>query len=337
MMIAPERQVPGDMTVVEIAAAGGPEQLKLARRPTPHPGADEVLVRVIAAGVNGPDLLQRRGLYPPPHGASDIPGLEVAGEVVALGGDVLSINIGDQVTALLSGGGYAAYAVAAASLCLPIPVGLSAVEAAALPETFLTVWANLIERGDLNAGETVLVHGGTGGIGTTAIQLAVARGAYVFATAGSAEKARACERLGAVRGIDYRNEDFVQVVRQATAGKGVDLILDIIGASYLERNFAAASPNGRLVVISLIGGTYTEINLNTLMRKCLTLTGSTLRNRSVAQKAMIADAVRRNVWPLISTGRLRPAIYTTFPLAQASEAHRMMESSQHIGKIVLTI
>jgi len=331
------RQVPEDMIAVEIAAAGGPEQLKLVRRPTPRPGSGEVLVRVVAAGVNGPDVLQRRGLYPSPRGASDIPGLEIAGEVVARGSDVSSINIGDQVAALLSGGGYAAYAVAAAPLCLPVPPGLSLVEAAALPETFLTVWNNLFERSDLTAGETVLIHGGTGGIGTTAILLATARGARVFATAGSAEKARACERLGAVRGINYRNEDFVYVVRQATGGKGVDLILDIIGASYLERNFAAAAPGGRLVVISLIGGTYTEINLSTLLRKCLTLSGSTLRSRSVAEKAMIADAVRRNVWPLIAAGRLRPPIYTTFPLGKACEAHRLMESSQHIGKIVLTI
>jgi NADPH2:quinone reductase len=331
------RQVPEDMMVVEIAAAGGPEQLKLARRPTPRPGRGEVLVRVVAAGVNGLDILQRRGLYPPPPGGSDIPGLEVAGEVVACGNDVLSIEIGDQVAALLSGGGYAAYAVAAAPLCLPIPAGLSVVEAAALPETFFTVWNNLFERSDLNACDTVLVHGGTGGIGTTAIQLATVRGARVFATAGSAEKARACERLGAVRGIDYRNEDFVQVVRQATDGKGVDLILDIIGASYLERNLAAIAPGGRLVVVSLIGGNHTEINLNTVMRKCLTLTGSTLRSRSVAEKAMIADAVRRNVWPLIAAGRVRPPIYTTFPLDRACEAHRLMESSQHIGKIVLTI
>jgi NADPH2:quinone reductase len=331
------RPVPEDMMVVEITAAGGPEQLNLTRRPTPRPGSGEVLVRVVAAGVNGLDILQRRGLYPPPAGGSDIPGLEVAGEVVACGNDVLGLEIGDQVAALLSGGGYAAYAVAAAPLCLPIPAGLSVVEAAALPETYFTVWNNLFERSDLDAGDTVLVHGGTGGIGTTAIQLATVRGARVFATAGSAEKARACERLGAVRGIDYRKEDFVQVVRQATDGKGVDLILDIIGASYFERNLAATAPGGRLVVISLIGGNHTEINLNTVMRKCLTLTGSTLRSRSVAEKAMIADAVRRNVWPLIAAGRVRPPIYTTFPLDRACEAHRLMESSQHIGKIVLTI
>ncbi len=337
MMNARAENVPQDMMVVEIAAAGGPEQLRIARRPTPHPGDGEVLVRVAAAGVNGLDVLQRRGLYPPPRGASEILGLEIAGEVVALGNEVSSIEVGDQVTALLSGGGYAAYAVAAASLCLPIPVGLSVVEAAAIPETFLTVWNNLFQLGDLSVGETVLIHGGSGGIGTTAIQLASTRGAQVFATAGSAAKARACERLGALRGIDYRNEDFVEVVRQATGGKGVDLILDVIGASYLERNLAAVAPGGRLAVISLIGGTFTEINLSTLLRKCLTITGSTLRGRSVAQKAMIADDVRRNVWPLIAAGRVRPVIYATFPLGEACEAHRLMESSQHTGKIMLTV
>jgi NADPH2:quinone reductase len=336
-MNARTEQATEDMGVVEIAAAGGPEQLIFGRRAVPSPGSGEVLVRVVAAGVNGADVLQRRGLYPPPQGASDIPGLEVAGEVVARASDVLNIKVGERVTALLSGGGYAEYAVAAESLCLPIPEGLSLIEAAALPETYLTVWSNLFERGDLSSGETVLVHGGTGGIGTTAIQLAAARGALVLATAGSAEKARACERLGAVRGIDYRSEDFVHIARQATGGRGVDLILDIIGASYLERNLAAAAPGGRLVVISLIGGTYTEINLGTVMRKCLTLTGSTLRSKSVREKAMIANAVRRNVWPLISAGQVRPTIYATFPLRQASEAHRLMESSQHIGKIVLTM
>ena len=336
-MNARTEQAPEDMSVVEITAAGGPEQLIFARRAVPSPGSGEVLVRVVAAGLNGADVLQRRGLYPPPQGASDIPGLEVAGEVVARASDVLNIKVGERVTALLSGGGYAEYAVAAESLCLPIPEGLSLIEAAALPETYLTVWSNLFERGDLSSGETVLVHGGTGGIGTTAIQLAAARGALVLATAGSAEKARACERLGAVRGIDYRSEDFVHIARQATGGRGVDLILDIIGASYLERNLEAAAPGGRLVVISLIGGTYTEINLGTVMRKCLTLTGSTLRSKSVREKAMIANAVRRNVWPLISAGQVRPTIYATFPLRQASEAHRLMESSQHIGKIVLTM
>jgi NADPH2:quinone reductase len=329
--------VPAEMKVIEIAAPGGPEQLKSARRPTPKPGAGEVLIRVAAAGVNRPDVMQRQGRYPPPPGASDLPGLEVAGEIVAIGPGVSAVAVGDRVTALLPGGGYAEYAVAAAPLCLPIPKGLSMVEAAALPETFFTVWTNLFDRGGCKAGETVLIHGGTSGIGTTAIQLAAAWGAKVYATAGSADKARICERLGAVRGIDYRNEDFVAVVREATGGAGVDLILDIVGANYLARNLEAAAVEGRLVVISLISGAKAEINLGTILTKRLTLTGSTLRIRSVAQKALVADAVRRNVWPLIAEGRVKPVIHATFPLDQASEAHRLMESSQHIGKIVLEV
>jgi NADPH2:quinone reductase len=329
--------VPQEMTVVEIAAPGGPEQLKTARRPVPAPAAGEVLVRVAAAGVNRPDVMQRQGRYPPPPGASDIPGLEIAGEIVALGAGVSDLKLGDRVTALLPGGGYAEYAVAAASLCLPIPDGLTMVEAAALPETYFTVWTNLFDRGGCKAGEAVLVHGGTSGIGTTAIQLAVAWGARVFATAGTAEKARTCERLGAVRGIDYRTEDFVEVIRQETAARGVDLILDLVGGSYLSRNLDAAAVEGRVVIISLIGGAKAEINLLTVMSKRLTLTGSTLRARTVAQKAAVAEAVRRNVWPLLSAGRVRPIIHETFPLAEASEAHRLMETSRHIGKIVLTI
>jgi NADPH2:quinone reductase len=329
--------VPNEMTVVEIAAPGGPEQLVTARRPVPQAGAGEVLVRVAAAGVNRPDVMQRQGRYPPPPGASDIPGLEIAGEIVALGPNVSGVGLGDKITALLSGGGYAEYAVAAAPLCLPIPGALSVVEAAALPETYFTVWTNLFERGGCKAGDSVLIHGGTSGIGTTAIQLAVAFGARVFATAGSEGKARACERFGAARGIDYRTEDFVEIIRQQTGGKGVDLILDMLGASYLARNLEAAAIEGRLVVISLIGGARAEINLNTVMSKRLTLTGSTLRVRTVAQKAAVADAVRRNVWPLLSAGRVRPIIHATFPLAEASEAHRLMETSTHIGKIVLTV
>jgi len=329
--------VPLEMTVVEIAAPGGPEQLITARRPVPQAGAGEVLVRVAAAGVNRPDVMQRQGRYPPPPGASDIPGLEIAGEIVALGPEVAGVGLGDKVTALLAGGGYAEYAVAAAPLCLPIPGALSVVEAAALPETYFTVWTNLFERGGCKAGESVLIHGGTSGIGTTAIQLATAFGARVFATAGSEGKARACERFGAARGIDYRTEDFVEIIRQQTGGKGVDLILDMVGASYLARNLEAAAVEGRLVVISLIGGARAEINLNTIMSKRLTLTGSTLRARTVAQKAAVADAVRRNVWPLLSAGRVRPIIHATFPLAEASEAHRLMETSTHIGKIVLTV
>jgi len=325
------------MTVVEIAAPGGPEQLKTARRPVPAPAAGEVLVRIAAAGVNRPDVMQRQGRYPPPPGASDLPGLEIAGDIVALGAGVSELKVGDRVTALLPGGGYAEYAVAAAPLCLPVPEGLNMIEAAALPETFFTVWTNLFDRGGCKAGETVLIHGGTSGIGTTAIQLAVAWGARVFATAGTEAKARACERFGAARGIDYRTEDFVEVIRQETAGRGVDLILDMVGGSYLARNLEAAAVEGRLVIISLIGGARAEINLLTIMSKRLTLTGSTLRARTVEQKAAVAEAVHRNIWPLLSAGRVRPVIHATFPLAEASEAHRLMETSQHIGKIVLTM
>jgi len=325
------------MTVVEIAAPGGPEQLKTTVRPVPRPAPGEVLVRVAAAGVNRPDVMQRQGRYPPPPGASDIPGLEIAGEIVALGTEVSGLRLGEQVTALVPGGGYAAYAVAAAPLCLPIPPGISMVEAAAIPETFFTVWTNLFERGRAKAGESVLIHGGTSGIGTTAIQLATAWGMRVFATAGSPEKARACERFGAIRGIDYKTEDFVEVVRKETTGAGVDVILDMIGASYFARNLEAAAVEGRLVVISLIGGARTEINLNTIMSKRLTVTGSTLRARSVAQKAVVAEGVLHNLWPLLAAGRVRPIIYATFPLAEAGEAHRLMETSQHIGKIVLTV
>jgi putative PIG3 family NAD(P)H quinone oxidoreductase len=325
------------MTVTEIAAPGGPEELKSARRPTPTPGEGEVLVRVAAAGVNRPDVMQRQGRYPPPAGASDIPGLEIAGEVVALGPGASGVALGDQVTALLPGGGYAEYAVAAAPLCLPVPRNLSMVEAAALPETFFTVWTNLFDRGGCKSGDTVLIHGGTSGIGTTAIQLATVWGARVYATAGSPDKARFCERLGAVRGIDYQTEDFVAVLREVTGGRGVDLILDIVGAKYLARNLEAAAVEGRVVVISLISGARTELNLNTILSKRLTLTGSTLRIRSVAQKALVADAVRRHVWPLLAEGRVKPVINATFPLAQAADAHRLMESSQHIGKIVLEV
>jgi putative PIG3 family NAD(P)H quinone oxidoreductase len=323
------------MTAIEIAAPGGPEQLRLTTRVVPRPADGEVLLKVAAAGVNRPDVLQRLGQYPPPPGASDIPGLEVSGEVVALGANVTGLKLGDQVTALLSGGGYAAYAAAAAPLCLPVPKGLSLTEAAALPETFFTVWTNLFERGALKAGETVLIHGGTSGIGTTAIQLAKAFGARVYATAGSADKARACEKLGAVRGIDYKSEDFVAVVKAETDNRGVDLILDIIAGSYVSRNLEAAAVDGRIVVIGLLGGPRAEVKMHLIMTKRLTVTGSTLRARSVAQKAAVAAGVREHVWPLIEAGRVRPLIESTFPLAEAAAAHRLMESSGHIGKIVL--
>jgi NADPH:quinone reductase len=329
--------VPLEMNVVEIAAPGGPEQLKPAVRPVPRPGDEEVLVRVAAAGVNRPDVMQRQGRYPPPPGASDLPGLEIAGEIAALGAKVSGWSIGDKVTALLPGGGYAEYAVAAAPLCLPVPIGISLVEAAAIPETFFTVWTNLFDRGRCKAGETVLIHGGTSGIGTTAIQLAAAWGARVFATAGSEDKARACERFGAIRGINYRTEDFVEVMRTETGGKGVDVILDMVSGAYVARNLDIAALEGRIVVISLLGGSRAEINMSMILTKRLTLTGSTLRTRTVAQKAAVADAVRKNVWPLLAAGRVRPIIHATFPLAEASEAHRLMETSSHIGKIVLTV
>jgi NADPH2:quinone reductase len=329
--------VPLEMSVVEIAAPGGPEQLKLAKRPVPHPGEEEVLIRVAAAGVNRPDVMQRQGRYPPPAGASDLPGLEISGEIAAIGSRVSGWSIGDKVTALLSGGGYAAYAVAAAPLCLPVPDGVSMVEAAAIPETFFTVWTNLFDRGRCQAGDTVLIHGGTSGIGTTAIQLASAWGARVFATAGSDDKARACERLGALRGINYRTEDFVEVMRAETGGTGVDVTLDMVSGSYVARNLEIAALEGRIVVISLLGGSRAEINMGLILTKRLTLTGSTLRSRSIAQKAAVAEAVRKNVWPLLAAGRVRPVIHATFPLADACEAHRLMETSNHIGKIVLTI
>ena len=329
--------LPREMAVVEIAAPGGPEQLKPGVRPIPEPGAGEVLVRVEAAGVNRPDVMQRQGRYPPPPGASDLPGMEIAGEVVALGPEVSGVSVGDKITSLLPGGGYAGYAIAAAPLCMPIPAGVSMVEAAAIPETYLTVWTNLFERGGCKEGDRVLIHGGTSGIGTTAIQLASAFGARVYATAGSELKARACERFGAVRGIDYRTEDFVEVIRADTKGYGIDITLDMVAGSYVQRNLDIAAVEGRVVTISLLGGSRAEINMGMVLVKRLTLTGSTLRSRTVAQKATVADAVRRHVWPLLAAGRVRPIIYQTFPLAQASEAHRLMESSTHIGKIVLTV
>jgi len=328
--------LPREMTAIEIAAPGGPEQLKPTKRPVPVPGSDDVLIRVAAAGVNRPDIMQRQGRYPPPPGASDLPGLEVAGEVAAVGANVSSFNVGDKVTALLAGGGYAEYAVASAALCLTVPAGLSMVEAAAIPETFFTVWTNLFERGRCKAGDTVLIHGGTSGIGTTAIQLATALGARVFATAGSDDKARACERLGALRGINYKTEDFVEVLREATEGRGVDVILDIVGGSYLAHNLEIAAVEGRLCVISLLGGARAELNLGVMLSKRLTVTASTLRARTVPEKAAVADAVHCHVWPLLIDGRVRPVIYKTFPLADASAAHALMETSNHIGKIVLT-
>jgi NADPH2:quinone reductase len=329
--------LPEQMRAVEIRAPGGPEELVVATRPVPRPGADEVLVRVAAAGVNRPDVMQRQGKYPPPPGASDIPGMEVAGVVVARGASVTGIAIGDEVTALLAGGGYAEYAAAAAPLCLPVPRGMTVQHAAALPETYFTVWTNVFERGRCKAGDTLLVHGGTSGIGTTAIQLATAWGARVFATAGTDEKARICERLGAVRGINYRTEDFVDIVRRETTGNGVDIILDMVGGSYLDRNLQAAAVEGRLVIIAMLGGSRAELKLSQVLTKRLTITGSTLRSRTLAEKSAVAAAVHTHVWPLLDQGRVGPVIHATFPLADAAAAHALMESSTHVGKIILTM
>jgi len=325
------------MIAIEINGKGGPEVLTPVERPLSHPGPGEVLIRVFAAGVNRPDVLQRRGMYPPPPGASDIPGLEVAGEIETTGDGVTEWRGGDRVCALVSGGGYAEYCVAPAPQCLPIPKGMDPVAAAALPETFFTVWTNVFDRGRLQAGETALFHGGASGIGTTAIQLAAARGARVFATAGSDDKCRACEDLGAERCINYHTEDFVEVVNTITDGRGVDLILDIIGGDYAPRNLAALAQDGRLVQIGLMGGTTATVDLNRIMRRRLTITGSTLRPRSVEEKGDIATALLDQVWPLLDEGRVRPVVYRTFPLREAAEAHRLMESGEHTGKIVLVV
>jgi putative PIG3 family NAD(P)H quinone oxidoreductase len=329
--------IPETMACVEIAAPGGPEALRPARRPVPRPGPGEVLIRVAAAGINRPDVLQRQGKYPPPPGASDLPGLEVSGTIVALGADVADLGVGDAVCALLAGGGYAEYCLAPAPQCLPVPAGLDLVSAAGLPETFFTVWTNVFERGRLVAGETLLVHGGGSGIGTAAIALARAMGARVIATAGSAGKCAACERLGAERAVNYREEDFVAVVGQLTAGRGVDLVLDMVGGDYLPRNLACLAPDGRLVQIALLRGAHGELDLGRLMRQRLTVTGSTLRVRPVEEKGRIARALCERVWPLLAAGRVWPVIDSRFPLEQAAEAHRRMESGAHFGKILLSV
>lgn len=326
------------MLCIEIASPGGPEALTPVERPDPVPRDGEVLIRVTAAGVNRPDVLQRRGGYPPPPGASDIPGLEVAGIVAAVGSGVRQWRAGDRVCALVAGGGYATLCVAPAPQCLPAPGSLDLVAAAAIPETFFTVWTNVFDRGRLKAGEAALFHGGTSGIGTTAIQLAAARGARVFATAGSDEKCRACEELGAERGINYRTEDFVAAIEQLTGGRGVDLVLDIIGADYFAKNLAVLAVDGRLVQIGLMGGgASAPLDLGQVLRRRLTITGSTLRPRTVEEKGEIAAALRADVWPLLEQGRVKPIVYRTFPLTEAAAAHRLMESSEHIGKIVLTV
>lgn len=329
------------MLAIEIAHPGGPEVLRPADRPVPQPGPGEVLIEVRAAGVNRPDILQRLGKYPPPPGSSDLPGLEVAGVVAALGppadDETARWSVGDTVCALLTGGGYAQYCTAPAVQCLPVPGGLDLTAAAAIPETYFTVWINLFHRGRLKKGESVLVHGGASGIGTTAIQLARACGATVYATAGSREKCTACERLGAAQAINHRTMDFVLAVQELTGGNGVNVILDIVGGDYLRRNIETLAIDGRLVQIGLLGGATSEINLAVLMQRRLTLTGSTLRIRSAAEKGAIARELEQHVWPLLAARHVAPVVHATFPLERAADAHRLLESGQVVGKVVLTV
>jgi NADPH:quinone reductase len=325
------------MRAIEISQPGPADVLKLCERPMPALKAGEVMIRVHAAGINRPDVLQRSGNYPVPPGASDLPGLEVAGEIVD--GDLSGSRYtkGDLVCALVQGGGYAEYCAVPLALCLPVPKGWTALQAASLPETFFTVWSNIFDRGALAPGETLLVQGGTSGIGVTAIQLAKALGHRVFATAGSDEKCRACEALGAERGINYRTEDFVEIVKQATGGKGVDVILDMVGGDYVPREISCLADDGRLVFIALLGGSKTNISLGQILLRRLTVTGSTLRPRPVSFKAAIAAQLRDTVWPLLDSGAIKPVIYKTFPLADAAQAHALMEEGSHIGKIVLEV
>jgi NADPH2:quinone reductase len=332
-----KNHLPKSMTAIAIREPGGPDMLVAREQPLLSPGEGEILVKVIAAGVNRPDVMQRQGHYPPPKGATEIPGLEIAGEVVELGRGTKRWKQGDKVMALVVGGGYAEYCLAFETHALPVPANLSMVEAAAVPETFFTVWHNVFERGKLAAGETLLVHGGSSGIGTTAIQLAKALGARVITTAGTPEKCEACRKLGADLAIDYKTEDFVALTKQATQGRGADLILDMVGGDYVGRNYEVAAVEGRIVQIAFLASSRVTLDLMRLMLKRLTHTGSTLRARPVADKAAIARAVENNVLPLIASGRVKPPIDSTFPLAQASAAHARMESGQHIGKIVLTL
>jgi NADPH2:quinone reductase len=325
------------MRAIEISEPGPPEVLRLAVRPSPKPGDGDVLIKVAACGINRPDVAQRQGRYPPPPGASDIPGLEVAGTIVELGSSVVQWKPGDTVCALVSGGGYAEYCAAPAPQCLPVPRGLSPAEAASLPETFFTVWVNVFDRAGLRPGETLLVQGGSSGIGVTAIQLAKALGNKVFATAGSAEKCAACERLGADRAINYRDEDFVEVIERETGGRGVDVILDMVGGDYVARELKCLAEEGRLSMIASLGGAKATVFVPELTRKRLTITGSTLRPRPVEFKGTVARSLRERVWPLIESGRIKPVVHSTFPLEQAARAHALMESGAHIGKIVLVV
>jgi len=330
--------VPDRMNLIEAAQPGGPEVLRPATGPVPTPKPDEVLIRVRAAGVNRPDVQQRMGAYPPPPGASPIIGLEVAGQVVATGADVTTLAVGDRVCALTNGGGYAEYCVAPAAQCLPWPKDYDAIQAGALPETYFTVWANVFGHGRLIAGESLLVHGGTSGIGVTAIQLGAAFGATVYATAGSAEKCAACVRLGAAAAIDYKTQDFVEETKRLTSGHGVDVLLDMVGGAYFTRNLRCLAMDGRLVLIAFLGGSKPDgVDLTPIMTRRLTVTGSTMRPRSPAQKGAIAAALREKVWPILNAGRAGPVIHTIFPLAEAARAHALMESSAHIGKIMLRV
>lgn len=325
------------MRAIEIIDIPAGNELQLAEYPLPSPAAHEVLIKVAAAGINRPDLMQRKGVYPPPPGASEILGLEVAGTVVETGDGVTNIDIGDEVCALVSGGGYAEYCLASASCCLPVPQGYNPVQAAALPETFFTVWSNVFERGRLKPGESLLVHGGTSGIGTTAIQLANAFGSLVYVTAGSEEKCRRCVELGADYAIDYRQQDFVQVISELTQGNGVDVILDMIGGDYFPRNLKSLAVEGRLVQIAIQHGAKSEINLWPVMARRLTITGSTLRARDDDFKGEIARQLRDKVWPLLEAGSIAPVIDSVFPLVQAEFAHARMARNQHIGKIILEV
>ncbi|WP_298819876.1 NAD(P)H-quinone oxidoreductase [uncultured Roseibium sp.] len=331
------QKLPVSMSVVAISEAGGPDVLQLEERPVPEPGAGDVLIRVHAAGVNRPDVLQRLGAYPPPKGASDLPGLEVSGEIVACGEDARDHKIGDMVTALAPGGGYAAYCKVPAGHALSAPQGLTMIEAAALPETFFTVWSNVFDRCGLSSGERFLVHGGTSGIGTTAIQLAKAFGAEVFTTVGSEEKAEAVRALGADHAIVYREQAFEKAIHEITNGEGVNVILDMVGGDYVERNWKAAAVEGRICQIATLNGLSEKVNFSRLMVKRLTHTGSTLRPRSDAFKTAIAENLKARVWPMLESGKIKPVMDSTFPLSQAADAHRRMESSEHIGKIVLTM
>jgi len=325
------------MLAIEVKTPGGPEALVSCERPMPVPGAAEVLIKVVAAGINRPDVFQRQGNYAPPPGASDIPGLEVSGEIVS--GDLAGspFKVGDKVCALVAGGGYAEYCVAPTAQCLPVPTGLSMVQAAGLAETYFTVWSNVFDRGGLAKGEALLVHGGASGIGTTAIQLATAMGNKVYATVGSDERVAAVEALGAVKGINYKTQDFVEQIKSLTNKKGVDVILDMVAGDYIERDIKCLADDGRIVIIATLGGSRSGFNSSELMRRRLTITGSTLRPRPVAFKAAIAQKLQAHVWPLLASGQIKPIIHATMPLTDASKGHAMMEAGEQIGKIILTV